>query len=373
MGGVSRVLVVSADIGAGHDLPARLLADAIAAAEPGAQVTVVDGLEAMGRLARAIARSGAETILQHGRPLFELQYWLIARFGPTRRLGGVIGLLIGGRGLLRLIARTRPDVVVSTYPGTTEIIARLRAAGRIAVPCVSAVTDLAALRWWAHPAIDRHLVIHEESRAEVLAVAGPDADVRHVRGLVRPEYDAPPSREEAREALGLPASGPVIAVSGGGWGMGDVERAVGVSRAVPGATVVCLCGSNAGLRARLERAFAGDGLVRVEGFTERMCEWLAAADVLVHSPAGLTMREAELCGTWAVSYGWGVAHVRLNNAAYRRFGLAAVASSPAELSAALREALRAPRARDAAHAALPTAADAVLELTGRARAGAGVA
>ena len=95
--------------------------------------------------------------------------------------------------------------------------------------------------------------------------------------------------------------------------------------------MVCLCGSNTKLRARLD-ALATDGRVRTEGFTTRMCEWLAAAAVLVHSTAGLTVLEAELCGTWAISYGWGVGHIRLNNAAYRRFGLADVATTPAELA-----------------------------------------
>ena len=96
-----------------------------------------------------------------------------------------------------------------------------------------------------------------------------------------------------------------------------------------------------------------------------MCEWLAAADVLVHSTAGLTVREAELCGTWAISYGWGVGHIRLDDLAYRRFGLAAVAADPAALAEALNAALAAPRPRPAGVAELPTAAGAVLALVTR--------
>jgi hypothetical protein len=73
--------------------------------------------------------------------------------------------------------------------------------------------------------------------------------------------------------------------------------------------------------------------------------------------------EAQLCGTWAISYGWGVGHIRLNNAAYRRFGLADVAGDPAALRAALDRALAGPRPRPAGYAARPAAADAVLALT----------
>jgi UDP-N-acetylglucosamine:LPS N-acetylglucosamine transferase len=363
-----RVLVLTADIGAGHDLPAELLAAGIRARVPGAEVAVEDALVAMGPLLHAIGRAGAETILERMLPLFRLQYWLLTVFGPTRRLASGLLVLLGRHGVLRLVRRFRPDVIVSTYPGSTEIIGALRRAGRIGVPCVSAITDLAALRYWAHPGIDLHLIIHAESRAEVVEIAGPRSDVRHVRGLSRPEFDDPPARAQARAALGLPANGPLVLVSGGGWGVGDVEGAARAARRA-GAAVVCLCGTNPKLRARLGRAFADDPQVRLEGFTDAMCAHLAAADVLVHSTAGLTMLEAQMCGTRAISYGWGVAHVRANNRAYVRFGLAAVAATPAELDVELRRALAAPRAPDRSFAALPHAADAVLDVAAAAAPG----
>jgi UDP-N-acetylglucosamine:LPS N-acetylglucosamine transferase len=308
-----------------------------------------------------------ETILEHASPVFDAQYWLVARFAPTRAAGGMLAMALGARGLLRLIRRERPDVIVSTYPGTSEVIGRLRRLGRLPIPCVAAVTDLAALRWWAHPGLDLHLITHEQSREEVAQIAGPGADIRHVRGFSRPEFDAPPERAAARAALGLPPDGPVVVVSGGGWAVGDLEAATRVVLAQPGAIAVCLCGSNTKVQERLRRRFGTESRVRVEGFTTRMCDWLAAADVLVHSTAGLTMLEAELCGTWAISYGWGVGHIRVNNRAYRRFGLAAVAATPAQLAVELRSALAAPRPRPAGYAELPTAADAVLELSRRPR------
>jgi processive 1,2-diacylglycerol beta-glucosyltransferase len=346
---MARALILSADLGAGHDLPAELLADALR--ERGASVVIADGLTEMGAITEALGRRGAETILRRAPFVFDAQYWLIQRFAPTRRLGAWLLERVGRRGILRLVERERPDVIVSTYPGTTDVIGRMRLAGRLRVPCVAAITDLAALRFWAHPGIDRHLIIHEQSRAEVRAIAGADADIRHVRGLSRPQFDAPPARADARAALALP-DGPLVLISGGGWGVGDLRQAAGAARAV-GALPVALCGTNDALRVRLDR----DG-VRTEGFTTRICEWMAAADVLVHSTAGLTVREAELCGTWAISYGWGVGHIRINNDAYRRFGLAAVADTPQALERELTRALAAPRPRVAAP--LPAAADEVL-------------
>jgi UDP-N-acetylglucosamine:LPS N-acetylglucosamine transferase len=358
---VTRVLILTAKIGAGHDLPAELLAAALR--ERGAEVTIADAVSEGGTGIQAMAQGGLETVLKRAPRLFDAEYWLIARRPRTRRLFQWLVATVGGPGLRALISREAPDVIVSTYPGSTEALGRLRRAGRLDVPCAAAVTDLAALRWWAHPGIDLHLIIHEQSRAEVEAIAGPQADIRHVRGLVRPEYEHPPSRAAARAALGLPADAPVVAISGGGWGVGDLEAAARAALDA-GAVAVCLCGTNDRVRARLARAHAGEERVRVEGFTNRMCEWLAAADALVHSTAGLTVLEAELCGTWAISFGWGVAHIRLNNLAYAHYGLATVARTAADLPDALRRALAAPRPRTWSLAELPAAADAVLELTG---------
>ena len=40
------------------------------------------------------------------------------------------------------------------------------------MPCYSSITDLAGLRFWAHPGIDLHFVTHPESMEEVEQIAG---------------------------------------------------------------------------------------------------------------------------------------------------------------------------------------------------------
>ena len=60
-------------------------------------------------------------------------------------------------------------------------------------------------------------------------------------------------------------------------------------------TVVVLVGHNERVRARMQAAYADDGRVQVWGFTDRMVTLLAAADVLIHSTAGLTVLEALMC------------------------------------------------------------------------------
>ncbi|MCW3000010.1 MAG: glycosyltransferase [Solirubrobacterales bacterium] len=361
-----RVLIFSADIGEGHDLPARALRDGILTASPGADVLIRDTLQVAGPVARFFVRNGAEVVLRRLPWLFDLQYGLIARFAPTRALMRRLATLVAGGGLHEAVTAYGPDVIVATYPGANEVLSASRRTGQLQVPVVSAITDLAALQYWAHPGTDLHLVIHPESTAEIRSIAGPRARVTHARGLTALAFETPVASSVARASLGLPADVPMVVVSGGGWGVGDLRGAADAALAAgPDVHVVALCGRNADAQHALARAFAGQPRVSVMGFTDRMGDLLAAADVLVHSTAGLTVMEALIRGTRVISYGWGVAHLRLNNQAYRRFGLADVVADAVALTPAIRRALAAPRRPDLGYQHLPSAADLVLELAAR--------
>ena len=357
------MLIVSADIGEGHDAPARMLAAGIREERPGAEVEIIDGLDAMGSLVARIVRDGTTILFGRFAFMYDVEYWLIVHFPPVRWLAGTLMYLVGGRGMLRAIRRFRPDVVVSTYPGTTDVIGRFRLDGFLRVPTVSAITDLAALRYWAHPGVDLHLITHPESVDEVRGIA-PRSRIEWVRGLTSPGCLDPFDKARARRSFGLPEHGPVVLVSGGGWAVGDLAGAARVALGVEGTTVVCMCGRNEDVRLSVEGEFAGEPRVRTIGFTDRMCDLLAAGDVLIHSTAGLTVLEALMRGCSPISYGWGMAHIRINNRAFARHGLADVAATPGQLDAAIRRALANPREPYLQPAGRPTAASAVLALAG---------
>jgi len=260
---------------------------------------------------------------------------------------------------MRLIRSHDPDLVLSTYPGVTAVLGELRRKGRLNVPCYSSITDLAGLQFWAHPGIDRHFVTHPESIEEVEEIAGPGS-VRWAKPPTSPAFLAARSRADARRSLGLPMDGQVIAVSGGGWGVGDLLGATRAALEIPGATVLCLCGRNDNLRSRVAKDLGGEPRLRIMGFTDRMGDVLAAADALVHSSAGLTVLEAIIRGCPVISYGFGVGHVRASNHALERFGLAQVARDQQDIVPALNRALEHRPEPDASFARRPSTASLIM-------------
>jgi processive 1,2-diacylglycerol beta-glucosyltransferase len=357
-----KILIFSASIGEGHDLPARVLADGIRSEAPNTEIEIVDSLALVNVLVRRLVLDSSRFHSKWGNRIFDLSYKLITDIRPTRWFAGRFTQWIAARPIRRAVLERNPDIAISTYPGSTEVLGDLRAKGKIDVPVVSAITDLVALRYWAHPGVDLHLITHPESAEEVREIA-PGADVRCVRGLTDERFYEPFDQAAARRDL--PAQGPVLIVSGGGWAVGDLEGAAEEALKIPDATVVCLCGRNDALREELASHFSGEPRMVVRGFTDRMPDWFAAADVLIHSTAGLTVLEALMRGCGVVSYGWGLGHVRVNNEAFTRYGLAEVAASREELPAAIQRALAERPDPGEYFTRLPTAASAVLGLADR--------
>ena len=354
--GTRRVLILSADVGEGHAAAARALAQQIEDSPHEAQVTVIDGLAAMGPLLRPVVEDGYRVQLRFFPWTYTVIYWLLEHVLPIRMIARKLLCALGSRPLARAIEEHDPDVIVSTYPAVTVVLANLRRRGEVLCPTVATITDLTGLFFWAQPGIDMHLVMYGESMPSVERIAG-HGSVRLVRPLISAEFLQPRCATEARLALGLPQDGRMVVVSGGGWGVGDISGAVReFTRVREVSSIVCL----------------GEPRVHVLGFTDRMPELLAAADVLVHSTGGVTCLEARAAGTPVVSYGLPVGHARLNTRAMADLDLLRLANDTDELREHVRASFSDDEAHQlgtpaGAHALSPAAADIVMDVPRRVR------
>jgi len=371
--GQRRVLILSADVGEGHAAAARTLAAQLEDAPQQTDVTVIDGLAAMGRVLRPVVEDGYRVQLRFFPWTYTVVYWLLKHVAPVRSFASRLLCVFGSRPLARIIAEHDPDVIVSTYPAVTVVLARLRRTGEVSCPTVATITDLTGLFFWAQPGIDMHMVMYGESMPSVERIAG-RGSVRLVRPLISAEFLQSRCPRQTRRALGLPEDGRMVVVSGGGWGVGDLEGAVREFTRVPEASsIVCLAGRNEQLAAKLRRTFAGDDRVYVFGFTDRMPELLAAADVLVHSTGGVTCLEAMAAGTPVVSYGLPVGHARVNTRAMAALELVRLANDTKELREHVQasfvsdKAMQSRSAIESASGREPAAADVVLHAPRRVR------
>ena len=320
-GGARRVLVVSGSVGAGHDGAARELAERLRAR--GVEVDIRDFLDAVPRWAASVLRDGYSNSVDKAPFVFELLFQRTELRGPVWRGMRWITAL-GNRTVTRWFREHDYDLVVSTYPMSTQCIGGLRERGLIDVPVVTYLTDPAAHRSWVHPAVDHHVTVTQATADQGLAdygvpmvAGGPLVPARFTRPVTAAEL------ERVAAELDLPAGRPVALLVAGSLGIGDVLTTV---RDVAGSGVVplVLCGRNESLRRRVATV---PGAVAL-GWRTDVHVLMQVSDVLVHNAGGLSFTEALVAGLPAVTYRAIPGHGRANAAVLDGAGLAPWVHTP---------------------------------------------
>ena len=357
------MLILAAGVGRGHQAAAEGLREELLRIAPDVWVTVHNGLGAARAPVRVFLERFTRWQLTHWPSTYSFSYAVAVRWGLGRRIA--LGVLYGtNRSRLgALIEAEQPDVVVSTYPGITAPLGVMRQRGRLRVPVCALVTDLASLHFWAHPGADLHLASYPESLTEIATITG-GAPATVARPPLGAAHWTTRERYSARRALDLDPERPLVVVSGGGWGIGDLRGAISAALEVEPLQVIVVCGENKPATRRLSCHYSSHPHVRVLGYTHAMADLLGAADVLVHSTGGMTCLEAAAQGCPVIAYGFARGHVRQNTRAMVRHGLIRHAKDSHELTRELRQTLDctqapAPYADDRAYAST-----AILELIG---------
>ena len=330
-----RLLVVSANIGEGHNATARAVEERARQLWPHCEIRRVDTLDLMGRGVgpgfRWIYRVNVDTTPW----LYDFFYRALWRYpwfaAASCRFTGVWS----GIGLAPIIAEYRPDLVVSTYPLGTGGLDWMRRRGGLNVPVAAFISDFAPHPFWVYSEVDLHYVASEAS-LQAMYQARPDA-----RGAVGAPpvvaAFAPTDKTTARQRCDLPGDRLITLVSCGSLGFGSVQRAVDAALAAgPQVCVVVACGRNEALRARL--AARGEPAQRLVplGWTDQMPALTAAADVVVTNAGGATALEAVACGRSVVMFEPIAGHGKANAALMAAAGLATLCRTPAELTTTLR-------------------------------------
>jgi processive 1,2-diacylglycerol beta-glucosyltransferase len=250
-------------------------------------------------------------------------------FGALRQ-GTSVADWMDARAVGRIVPRLRPvvrdlspDLVVSVFATAAAAMSRLKPELRATVT-VTFCTDLNPHRLWVHPHTDCYLVKSEVSAAFVRRF-DPDAHVVVAPAPVRPEFFTAPTRADARTSLGVPDDTGCVLLMGGGWGLGPLVPAA-TALAAGGLHVLAVAGKNAATERALHIAAARDARVHAFGFTDRVPELMAAADLVVTTP-GDTCAEARVVGRRLVLLDVLAGHGRENLQHELELGGAVVASA----------------------------------------------
>jgi processive 1,2-diacylglycerol beta-glucosyltransferase len=285
-----RALILSGHFGAGHDVVAEACAEAIAA--HGVKSKILDAMILLGKQRSKIGDAVFNTLFASST-VYDGFHFSHMRTGS--RVARGLDSLARRNILPRLRSegeKFEPDLIVSVFATGGAAAAQLKSEFPHWTTVVFC-TDTWLHRLWLHEKTDLYLVTSRTAEASVRAYY-PRAQVRVVPAPARPGFYDPPSREEARAALGVPVDARCVLLMAGAWGLGPLdEAAAGLARA--GMSVLAVAGNNQKLRKKLEAVASRHPTVQAFGFTDRVPELMSACDVVV-TTSGDTCTEARVIG-----------------------------------------------------------------------------
>jgi len=289
-------LLLSGPHGLGHEMPMRSFRDVLR--RSGWQVRTRDSMGLLG--------SGAA---QAGQRVFDRLMSVPGVYDGLHfaglRTGSRIAVMAERAAARRVVPALRADLasapadlVLSVFATGALAAAGLKSAKlpgdmpdfRTVVYC----PDVAAHKLWVHEGTDLFLVSSPAAAASVRRFR-PLAPVAIVPPPVRAAFYQAPTRERAREMLGVPADARCALLMDSGWGFAPLPAAA-AGLAAAGVRVLAVAGRNAGAERQLRELAAARPNVTAFGFTDLVPELMAAADLVVALPGAATCAEARVAG-----------------------------------------------------------------------------
>ncbi len=216
---------------------------------------------------------------------FELtdRKWAQPAFRACRRVYNGLNT----RRLVRFIKEGDFDVIVTTHFLSTEVCGWLRRTGQVRAKFVTVVTDFDVHKIWAVEGVDVFLVASDFTRKR-LAGLGVAEEKIVVTGIpVDEKFIVPRDKREARRQLGLQEGLFTVLLSTSSFGFGPIAE---LAMLLSDVQMVIICGNN---RSLYERMVAqGNPLHKICKFVDNMEEMMAASDVMITKPGGLSIVEA---------------------------------------------------------------------------------
>lgn len=297
-----RVLIPTVTAGAGHLQAAAALEEAWRALRPGDEVRRVDVLDYTPRWYRKIYLQGYLKLIQHAPDLWAMMFRKSdnpARIQELTRFRRQSSRMIAARFVKELL-EFAPEVILATHYLPLEILggvlgkARYRARLKPFITCT--VTDFEAHALWMEPCVNLFCVAAPATGARLIARGAPADHVVATGIPIAQKFSSGTDGAKVRAQLGFHPDVPTLLVLGGGFGMGPVREILGeLGKIERPLQLIVVCGKNEKLRAQLA-AWPHRHPTQVLGFATNMHELMAASDLILTKPGGLTTSEALAMG-----------------------------------------------------------------------------
>ena len=287
-----KVLILSCNTGQGHNTASKALKEEWE--RRGVTCDICDALAFGGvTFSRGTCRAYTEIVI-HTPALFGLGYRAAGALSSAARMKSPVYLInkLYSRRMYKYIVNGGYDTLIIPHIFPAQSITSIRKHFPLDAGCYMVSTDYTCVPFSKELNLDAIFVPHEQLLPEFEA-HGVTSPLVATGIPVSARFASHIPQEQAREELNLPQQVPIYLIMSGSMGFGHLDGLIRMLliRAPQTAQLVVMGGNNEALKTQLRREFAGDR-VTVLDFTDRVSDYMDAADVLFTKPGGLTTTEA---------------------------------------------------------------------------------
>ena len=271
----------------GHVKCAEAIAEEIYASRPDASVTTVDVMDYLfPHLSKAIYKGFSLLVTK-----LPGMYNHLNR-AAGKHAGVPMKNTIAAK-LDRLIAETQPDLIISNLPVCSKYISAYKELRVCTVPLFTYITDITVHDEWIADKTDLYFV-GDESTGNVLISKGVSAEKIVVSGIpvkrvFKSAFKDGTLKDQEKADTGTHTKKRLLIMGGG---LGLVPGGSRLLKRLNEETcfeVTLITGKNRSLEKRARRKYEN---INVVGFTDKIADYMAAADLVLTKPGGITTFEA---------------------------------------------------------------------------------
>jgi len=196
------------------------------------------------------------------------------------------------------IADYKPDAIVCTHFLPAELLADAVLQKRLDCPVWVMVTDFDLHQMWVHEGIAGYFVANDEISFRLESSGIPKSNIVVTGIPVMPEFVNRPERDVCAAKIGLNPAYKTLLIMGGGAGLGiNCHLVNSLLNLQADVQIIVMAGKNKSLLDELQKLSSQwPGRLVAMGFTNKVPELMACADLVITKPGGLSTSECLVMG-----------------------------------------------------------------------------
>lgn len=324
-----KAIILSASTGGGHMSAANAIKEYLL--EKNYSASVVDAFEYISPILNKTITETYEYIATKNPLLWKMIYNSSNKRSFSKLISIVTSLI--GKKLVPLLKETKPDIIITTHPFTTEMISKLKKNGKISSPLICVMTDYAPHRTWLNENVDAYVVANKDMISP-MAEMGVDPSKIYPFGIpVDDAFFSKLDTDKILAELNFKKNIPTVLVMAGSYGLANIEKIYSELREIKSEfQIIIITGKNQKLYNKIQkisenRHFSKKQFIlsklsdltlkigkpkilkymvrkkkqyykntKIIYFTNEVNKYMFISDLIITKPGGLTVSEALASG-----------------------------------------------------------------------------